>query len=80
MNCFSNSLCAFHLHVSSWVKIWVPLSEVFSSARVPYQLARYFHHTCKLETMDHFLSYVVRKDFETALRVIVAEAIQRCAS
>ena len=50
------------------------LSEVFSIAGLLGQLARYFHHTRKLETLDHFLNCVVRKDFEAELRVFVAEA------
>ena len=63
----------FVLSLNLYLHHMVEVPEVFSLGGVPDQFARYFHHTCKLETLDHFLNYVVHKDFEAELKVRVAK-------
>ena len=47
------------------------LGEILKRADVPQDLQEYFRDVCKVTSVQLFLSYVVRKDFESELKEII---------
>ena len=52
------------------------LQGIFAKVEAPQELVSYFTETCKLVTVDLFLDYVVRDNYETELKSIVSEKFQ----